>query len=112
MMQNLLARPQADFFQPCGVINATNAVQWQTQFNQAVLSPETSSLIIDMGKLESIDSAGLMVLVSVVKMAHRYNKTVSVCSVPNPIRIVLELTQLDRVVDIHENHAAFTAAAA
>ncbi len=112
MMQTLLVRPQTAFFQPCGAINATNASQWQDQLNQAVMTQETTNLIVDMGKLDEIDSAGLMVLVSVVKMARRYNKKVSICSVPNPIRIVLELTQLDRVLEIHENHAAFVAAAA
>jgi anti-sigma B factor antagonist len=112
MMQNVLVRPQAAFFQPCGSITETNAAHWQDQLSQAVLTEETSSLIVDMGKLEAIDSAGLMVLVSVVKMAHRHNKRVGVCAVPNPIRIVLELTQLDRVLEIHDTHSSFVAVAA
>lgn len=112
MMQNVLARPNTAFFQPCGPINATNALYWQEQFSQAVLSPETSTLIVDMNKLESLNSEGLMVLVAAVKMAHRHNKTLSVCSVPNPIRIVLELAQLDRVLEIHETACVFGVAAA
>jgi anti-sigma B factor antagonist len=110
MTQNVLVRPKVAFFQPCGAISATNALYWQDQFCQAVLSPETSSLIVDMDKLEFLDSAGLMVLVSVVKMARRHHKTLSVCSVPNSIRIILELAQIDRILDIHASSTDFAAA--
>lgn len=102
-MQNVLVRPKAAVLQPSGSLNAANVVQFQDQLNAAVLSDQHSSLLIDMGQVEFIDSAGLMVLVSGLKMAKRLNKQLSLCAVPHAARMVFELTELDRVFDIHDS---------
>lgn len=111
MMKTAVVRPKTVFFQPCGAIDSANALHWNDQFCQAVRSPKTFQVVVDMGKLESLDSDGLMVLVSAVKMAQAHHKTFSICSVPNPIRIVLELAQLDRVLNIHESYTECVAVA-
>ncbi len=60
-----------------------------------------------MGQVESIDSAGLMVLVSALSMAQRLNKRLSLCSVSHSVRMIFELTQLDKVFEIFDGHALF-----
>ncbi len=106
-MQSLLVRSKATVIQPLGSLCASNAVQFQHQINVAVLSEESSNLLVDMGKVDSIDSTGLMALVAALNMAQRLNKRLGLCSVSRPVRMILELTQLDRVFEIFDGHAAF-----
>jgi anti-anti-sigma factor len=112
-MQNVLIRPQgsssknAQVIQPAGALNADTANQFQAQLNDAVQSEQHSGLLIDMGLVESIDSAGLMVLVSALKSAQELGKQFHLCSVSFPIRMVLELTQLDRVFEILETRSVY-----
>jgi anti-anti-sigma factor len=109
-MQNLLVRPQATVIQPQGSLYAVNVIEFQQQLKQAVLSEDSVCLLVDMGKVESIDSAGLMALVSALNMAQRMNKRFSLCSVSQPVRMIFELTQLDRVFNILDCHSMLDAA--
>lgn len=111
-MQNVLVRPQAEIIQPHGSLSAANLIKFQDQLNSAVLSDQNSRLLIDMRQVESIDSDGLMVLVSAWKLAKRLNKRFSLCSVSRSIRIVFELTQLDRVFEILDGHPVYEELAA
>ncbi len=111
-MQSVLVRPQTTVIQPLGSLSAANAIKFQHQLNAAVLSDQNVSLLVDMGQVESIDSAGLMALVSAQNTAQRLNKRLELCSVPHQVRMILELTQLDRVFEIFEEHPALTKAAA
>lgn len=103
-MQNVLVRPQAKVIQPIGSLTATNAIEFQAQLSAAVLSEQNSSLLIDMEKVELIDSAGLMALISALKIAQHLNKPFSLCSVSRSTQMVLELTQLDQVFEVVEHH--------
>jgi anti-anti-sigma factor len=110
VMQTLFVCPQAIVIQPKGSLDATNAADFQYQLKQAVLSQDNSGLLVDMGKVESIDSAGLMVLVSALGMANSLNKQFSLCAVSESVRMIFELTQLDRVFEILDCHTLLDAA--
>jgi anti-sigma B factor antagonist len=101
-MQSVLSRPASavSVIRPQGHVNAANAAELQHQLNQVLLSAETTALQVDMGQVESLDSAGLMVLVAGLSVAQRLDKQFSLCAVSASIRIIFELTQLDRVFDI------------
>lgn len=108
-MQILTLPPQITVVQPQGHINASNAPELQNQLVAAVGVQETSVILVDMEQVESLDSAGLMALVSALTRAQNLNKRFSLCCVSASIRIIFELTQLDRVFEIFENRAAFEA---
>jgi anti-sigma B factor antagonist len=112
-MQMTLARPQETYISPAiirfeGSLNAGNAVELQRLLNLAVLSKHHSSLLIDMQQVDLIDSAGLMVLVSGFKLARLTNKRFCLCSVSKSVQIILELTQLDKVLEIFDTSTAFS----
>jgi anti-sigma B factor antagonist len=86
--------------QPTGHLNATNAAALQQQLVEMVSSEESCSLLIDMSRVESLDSTGLMVLVSTLTLAQRLDKRFVLTGVSASVRIVFELTQLDRVFEI------------
>jgi anti-anti-sigma factor len=85
---------------------------FQHQLNAAISSEQHSSLLVDMTQVESIDSDGLMALVSGLSMSQRLNKRFSLCSVSHSVQIILELTQLDRAFEILEGRSLLTEAIA
>jgi anti-anti-sigma factor len=49
-----------------------------------------------------LDSAGLIALVAALQRSRMLGKQLYLCSVPPGIRMIFELTQLDRVFEILE----------
>lgn len=111
-MQNVLTRPQTMVIRPQGSLNSNNAVDFQRQITTAVLSRDNTALLVDLGQVDTLDCAGLLALVSGMSLAQRLNQRFGLCSVPPAARIVLELTQLDRVFEVFESHDAFEASVA
>jgi anti-sigma B factor antagonist len=111
-MQSTLAQSQMKVIQPCGHINASNAADLQDQLTSTVSSRQYASLLVDMSQVESLDSAGLMALVSTLTLSQQLNQRFGLCHVSPSIRIIFELTQLDRAFEIFESRAAFVAAIA
>lgn len=109
-MQSTLIRPQAFIVRPSGHLNAASVADFQTQLMKAVHAEQHSTVLIDMSQVESLDSAGLMALVSTLNLSQARQKRLTLCAVPVSIQIIFELTQLDRVFEIFENFSAFEAA--
>jgi anti-sigma B factor antagonist len=108
-MLSLLVRPENAVICPQGHVNAANASILQERLSTAVLSETNVTLLVDMSQVESLDSAGLMAFVSAMTLAQRLGKRFSLCAIPPAIRIIFELTQLDRVFEIFETAAEFNA---
>jgi anti-anti-sigma factor len=111
-MQNVLIPSPVSIVQPCGHISAANAADFQKRLTTAVSSRQAPALLVDMSNVESLDSAGLMVLISALTLAQQSNQRLGLCSISPAIRIIFELTQLDRAFEIFENRSAFEAAIA
>ncbi len=108
-MQTIIAYPKNTVIRPQGPFNASSAVEFQRQMTTAVVQQRDTSVIVDLEEVEFLDSAGLMVLVYGLRLAQAQERRFSLCSVPPSIRIIFELTQLDRVFEIFESIAAFEA---
>jgi anti-sigma B factor antagonist len=105
-MQSLLSRAQGALIRAQGHVNAANVAAFEEQIQQAVASDATA-VLVDMSQVESMDSAGLMALVSGLNRAQQLEKRLSLCSMPATVKIIFELTQLDRVFEILPSPAAF-----
>jgi anti-sigma B factor antagonist len=101
--------PALDILQPSGYITAANVSEFQALIAGAVNNPENTVTLIDMSRVEFLDSAGLMVLVSAFRMAQSLSKRFSLCSLAPSVRIIFELTQLDRAFEIFEDRKDFEA---
>jgi anti-anti-sigma factor len=106
-MVNATLHSQVTIIQPSGHINAANAAEFQNQLATAVASESYSVVLVDMQQVESLDSAGLMALVSALSLAQTLKRRFSLCSVAPSIRIIFELTQLDGAFEIFESRDAF-----
>ncbi|MBD2430381.1 anti-sigma factor antagonist [Fischerella thermalis CCMEE 5268] len=99
-MQAVLKNPTITVIRPQGSLNAANALEFQQDLTKALAQNTSSRLLVDLEQVEALDSAGLMALVSALKFAQDLGRQFSLCSVSPSIRIVFELTQLDKVFDI------------
>ncbi len=100
---------QLTVIQPSGHVNAANAVEFQHQLTKAVSSGERP-VLVDMHRVESLDSAGLMALVSAYRLAQSRKQRFGLSCLAPSIRIIFELTQLDEAFEIFESRDAFTSA--
>ena len=94
---------------PTGQVNASNAVELDRQLKSAILSDRYSTVLVDMQQVETLDSAGLRVLVSALRLAQQRNQRFSICGVGDSVRMIFELTQLDQAMEIFESYDAFLA---
>lgn len=106
-MQNVLACPNIALISPLGHINASNAETFKQELTTVVSAGEWDGVLVDMAQVESLDSAGLMALVASLSLANTLNRRFALCSVSPSIRIIFELTQLDRAFEMFESSAAF-----
>lgn len=83
-----------------GSLNASNAHAFHSYLFQQIQSDLASGLVVDMSQVESLDSAGLIALVTALKQARQLQKRLCLFSVPPAIRILFELTQLDRAFEM------------
>ncbi|MEM6450018.1 MAG: STAS domain-containing protein [Cyanobacteria bacterium P01_D01_bin.105] len=87
---------------PSGVLNAESAAKFEQELVSAMRASCENEIVVDMSKVESLDNAGLVSFMSALNEARAKSKRLSICSAPPSIRIVFELTQLDRVFTMVE----------
>jgi len=102
-MQAVLECPKITVIRPQGKINAANALEFERDLTAALTSNDVSILLVDLAAVESLDSAGLMALVSTLKLAQNLGRSLKLCSVSPAIKIIFELTQLDGVFEFEDN---------
>lgn len=110
IMTAIVASPDITVIRLHGSCNAANAIEFQRQMKIAVTQERHTSILVDLEQVESLDSAGLMALVYAQRLAQVLERRFSLCSVPAPIQIIFELTQLDQVFEIFESIATFETA--
>ncbi|NJK75466.1 MAG: STAS domain-containing protein [Oscillatoriales cyanobacterium RU_3_3] len=107
-MQTLLAQQQIAVLS-LDHLNAATAGQFQRELGAAICAPGVVGVAVDLAQVSFLDSAGLMALVSGLKQAKSLNRKFSLCSVGPGVRMILELSQLDRVFEIFEDVESFEA---
>lgn len=112
-MQTIISYAKITVIKPHGSFNASNGVEFKHQMIANVVRKHYNKIVlVDLEQVESLDSAGLMALVYGLKLAQSLNRRFSLCSVSPSIKIIFELTQLDRVFEMFESREAFEAAIA
>ncbi len=100
IMQVALKSPKITVIHFHGCLNATNALELERDMATVLSQDDISTLEVDLNAVESLDSAGLMALVSTFKLAGKLRKSFRLCSVSPALRIIFELTKLDEVFEI------------
>ena len=67
------------------------------------------TLLIDMHTVESIDSNGLIMLLSIFKTAIANKTSLVLCSIQTQLRLIFEISKMDRTFTIFDNYDALVA---
>jgi anti-sigma B factor antagonist len=100
---NLVNMTTMTTIEPSGSVNAANANDFADTLNTAVSSYNHPILLVDMAEVDFLDSAGLMALVSGFRLAQSLGRRFILCSLAPSVKMIFELTQLDRVFEIFES---------
>jgi anti-sigma B factor antagonist len=103
MSELLLDQKPIATFAPQGYVSAANAGEFQQNLVRAIESTNDPLFLVDMEKVEFLDSAGLMVLVNGFRLSQNLGRRFSLCSLAPSVKIIFEVTQLDKVFEIFEN---------
>ncbi len=109
-MNNTQLRTEFTTFKPEGYLSAANSSELLKSLTAEVKSSLDPALVVDMEAVEFMDSAGLMVLIKAFRLAESLGRRFALCSLAPSVRIMFELTQLDKAFEIFEDRNAFQAA--
>ncbi len=85
-----------------GILNASSAPQLLSHITGV---PEDQSVVIDLEKIEFLDSSGLGVLVGISRKKRAAGATFRLAGMNNRVRKVFELTNTSSLFDIYDDAA-------
>lgn len=99
------ALKRVDLVVVSGRVDSSTAPELEAAF-RTINDEGRFRIVLDMTKLGYISSAGLRVLVTILKSCRRYNRgDLRLASVPEPVTKVLEIAGLDVLFKIYSNAA-------
>ena len=94
---------QVVLFKPLDRIDLQSGMALSEKMNE--ITPNPNQLwIIDLASVDFMDSSGLVPLVNALKTARTNGCRLVLCNVRTPVRLVLELTQLDSFFEIFNSY--------
>lgn len=94
--------------QPTGILDGTKAGQFRQEISQLV-EDKAEVVLIDFRDVTFMDSSGLGALVLALKTVRASGGKMFICSVNEQIRMLFELTSMDRVFQIFASRDDFDA---
>lgn len=95
-----------EIIQPIGIIDNTRTQELRDQINQGIEQGATT-ILVDLKEVTFMDSSGLGALVTALKTIRSIGGKLCVCSVNEQVKILFELTSMDRVFDIFRDQTEF-----
>ena len=92
-----------------GRLDGVNAREFEDAL-QDVIDDSDRAVILDLGRLTYISSAGLRVILLVAKTLQRQDGNLAVCSLSGPVREVFEISGFDKIIQTHDSQAEAIAA--
>ena len=97
--------------QPSGIFDGTKATEFRQEIN-ALVESNVDILLIDFKDVTFMDSSGLGALVLALKSVRSAGGKMYICSINEQIKMLFELTSMDRVFEIYPTQAEFEEAIA
>ncbi|MBZ8179485.1 MAG: STAS domain-containing protein [Oscillatoria sp. PMC 1051.18] len=93
-------------FQPSGILDGTKASEFRQQISESVKNG-AETVLVDFQDVTFMDSSGLGALVLALKSVRSAGGKLYICSINDQIRMLFELTSMDRVFDIFLSREEF-----
>ncbi len=97
---------EVKIFQPSGSLDATKSQAFRQEI-AAIVENGTNVVLVDLQNVTFMDSSGLGALVLAFKTLRAANSKLVLCSINEQIRILFELTGMDKVFEIFANQEEF-----
>ena len=94
------------YIEPTGILDGTKATSFRQEISEQV-EAGADIILIDFKDVTFMDSSGLGALVLALKTVRASGSQLVVCGINEQIRILFELTSMDRVFDIFPNREEF-----
>ncbi len=89
-----------------GNLDASKSLEFRDEIS-SLLESDTKVFLVDFKDVSFMDSSGLGALVLAFKTARAYEKKLVVCSINEQVRILFELTGMDKVFEVFNNREEF-----
>ena len=83
-----------------GRVDGTNAAEFQDAL-QGVIGEEDKLVVLDLGALSYVSSAGLRVVLLVAKELQRQSAKLAVCSLSDTVKEVFTISGFDKIIPVH-----------
>lgn len=98
-----ISQDQVVLFKPQGSIDLQGGINFSARM--LAVTPQPDQLwVIDLSEVDFMDSSGLVPLINGLTSARESGCRLVLCNVQAPIRLILELTQLDSVFEIFDTY--------
>ncbi len=98
-----ISQNQVVLFKPQGSIDLQGGMAFSEKMLE--VTPQSNQLwVIDLSEVEFMDSSGLVPLINGLTSARESGCRLVLCNVQTPVRLILELTQLDSVFEIFDTY--------
>ena len=92
--------------QPSGILDSINGNRLRREISDMV-EDGAKAVLIDCREVEFMDSSGLGALVMSLKTVREAGSKLSICSINDQLRILLELTSMDDIFEIFASQEDF-----
>ena len=99
--------PAIKIIQPNGLFDGTKGSEYRQEISQLVENG-TNIVLLDFQDVTFMDSSGLGAIVLSLKTVRAAGGQLFICSINEQIRMLFELTSMDRVFQIFANREEFT----
>ncbi|WP_041429816.1 STAS domain-containing protein [Synechococcus sp. PCC 7502] len=90
-------------FKPNGRLDAESYAQIRTEA-MAIANTNPDILVVDLENIAFVDSRGLGLLITLLKLMRSREGQLVLCSVRQEVQALLELTNTDRLFEISEHY--------
>lgn len=95
-----------EIIQPSGILDSAKTQDLRDQINQSIEQGATT-ILVDLKAVTFMDSSGLGALVTSLKAVRASGGKLCVCSINDQVKILFELTSMDRVFEIFQDRDDF-----
>ncbi|MBD1892692.1 MULTISPECIES: STAS domain-containing protein [unclassified Coleofasciculus] len=98
--------PVVKIVQPSGILDGMKATQFRQEISD-IVENGGNMVLIDFKDVTFMDSSGLGALVLALKTVRAAGGKLFICSINEQVRMLFELTSMDRVFEIFPNREEF-----
>ncbi|MBD2742549.1 STAS domain-containing protein [Coleofasciculus sp. FACHB-1120] len=98
--------PVVKIVQPSGILDGMKATQFRQEISD-IVENGGNIVLIDFKDVTFMDSSGLGALVLALKTVRAAGGKLFICSINEQVRMLFELTSMDRVFEIFPNREEF-----